>query len=718
MSLDQNCVNTIRCLAADVVQNAESGHPGAPMGLAPLGHILWTRIMNFNPADTSWPNRDRYIQSNGHSSVLLYILLHLSGSGCSMDDLQHYRQLLCRTPGHPEAGLLPGVEGLPRVNPHGRYFLAFPPSHDGPLGQGVGNSVGMAIAQAHLAARFNVEHFPVFDHYIYAVCSDGDMMEGISHEAASVAGHLRLNRLVWIYDNNGHTIDGPTSLTYSDDIVARFQSYGWHTQIVEDGDRDLSAIQRALENVRLVPNRPHFISLRTTIGYGSSKAGSEKTHGTPLGEEDLAETKRRLGMDPSHRFVVPNAVREVYASILEKGRTKQAAWQAMLSQYSAQFPDKFRELERLMHNELPPDWEAALPSENPEEKPQGTRKMSGIVLEALFPALSGLIGGSADLAESTGIKRNGSFQNNPVNRLIHFGVREHVMMAICNGISSYRVGLIPFASTFLIFAGYCLPSVRLAALSSLRVLFIFSHDSVGLGGDGPTHQPIEMLETLRSIPKMVVIRPCSLNETVGAYRWALMRPNQPTSFIFSRQNVKYVSETSRDISRGAYILRDTGGNPDIILVGTGSEVPLCVDAARSLEPGLHTRVISAPALNLFDKQPQEYKRSLFPLGVPVLSVEASCCHGWASYSHAHVGVDSFGLSAPGEEVLKFLGFTVDNVVAKAHRLHQWYQTHPVPTLFDEPFGEMRATENIPATTGTCTSVTNPEPAAPMGAGVS
>jgi transketolase len=660
--LDTLAVNTIRFLSADAVQKAKSGHPGLPMGAAAMAYVLWTRFLRHNPADPAWPDRDRFVLSAGHGSMLLYALLHLTGYAVSLDDLKRFRQWKSNTPGHPEYGLTPGVEAT-----------------TGPLGQGVANAVGMAIAERHLAARFNRPGHTIVDHHTYALCSDGDLMEGVAAEAVSLAGHLGLGRLVMLYDDNHVSLAGQASLSFSEDVPRRFEGYGWHTQVVPDGN-DLEAVDKAIRDARAEAERPSLIAVRTIIGFGAPrKAGTHEAHGEPLGEDELRSAKQALSWPVEPAFLVPDAARARFAEARTRGPKFEAEWQARFDAWAHAFPDLATQWRDGQARALTPGWDADLPVFKPDAA-AATRDASGAVLAVLSPRLPHLIGGDADLAPSTKtlVKTAGSLlRGSYEGRHIHFGVREHGMGSICNGIV-YHGGLLVFCGTFFTFSDYMRPAVRLAALSELPVIYVWTHDSIGLGEDGPTHQPVEHLAALRAIPNLVVIRPGDANETVVAWKVALARRHGPTALVLTRQKVPVLDRTvyapADGLGRGAYVLADApGGRPDLLLIGTGSEVPLVTAAHAALvKDGIRARVVSMPSWELFEAQPAEYREVVFPPTVRRrLAVEAASPSGWERWigsEGAMLGVERFGASAPGEVVLREYGFTVDNVVARARAL--------------------------------------------------
>ncbi len=661
-NLDKLCINTIRTLAMDAVQKANSGHPGLPMGMADVAYVLWTRFLKHNPADPHWPDRDRFILSAGHGSMLLYSLLHLAGYDLSLDELERFRQWSSLTPGHPEVGLTPGVEAT-----------------TGPLGQGFANGVGMAIAERFLAATFNRPEFPIFDHYTYAIVSDGDMMEGVSHEAASLAGHLGLGKLIYFYDDNKISIEGSTNLAFTEDVAARFRAYGWHVQTV-DG-YDLDGIATAIRAAQAETARPSLILCRTHIAYGSPhKQDTAAAHGAPLGEEEVRLTKQALGWPPDAHFLVPPEALASFRRAVAEGQEAQAHWQELFERYEQEYPAEAVLLTRLWAGELPDGWETALPTFVPDDGPLATRKASGTVLNALAPLLPTLVGGSADLAPSnnTFLQGLGDLQREtPAGRNIHFGVREHAMGSILNGIALHG-GLIPYGGTFLVFSDYMRPPVRLAAMSHLPVIYVWTHDSVWIGEDGPTHQPVEHLAALRAIPNLVLIRPCDANETVFAWRVALEHRDGPTALILTRQSLPVLdqSEVARaaNLARGGYVLRDPpDGDPDLILIGSGSEVHLALAAQELLsQQGVAARVVSMPSWRLFDAQPRPYRDEVLPPTVSArLAIEAGVAQGWEKYigpTGDVVSIERFGASAPYQVLMEQFGFTPSAVAERAQRL--------------------------------------------------
>ncbi len=673
--LDQLCVNTIRFLSIDSVQKANSGHPGLPMGAAPMAYVLWTRHLKHNPAHPSWPDRDRFVLSAGHGSMLLYSLLHLTGYDLPLEQIKQFRQWGSASPGHPERGLTPGVE-----------------TTTGPLGQGFANGVGMAIAEDHLAARFNRPGHRIVNHYTYVLVSDGDLMEGVSSEAASLAGHLMLGRLICLYDDNHVTLSASTRITFTEDRARRFEAYGWHTQTVENGN-DLEGIDRALRAAQAEKERPSLILVRTHIGYGSPhKQDTFEAHGSPLGEEEVKLTKQALGWPLDPPFYIPGNALAHCRLAVENGKRVEAQWTERFSVYSEVFPDLAREFRQGMAGELPTGWDTDLPTFPADPKGIATRVASGKLLNAISQKLPSLIGGSADLDPSTRTALNamgdyadrsdgtGNRQGSAgggwsrAGRNLHFGVREHAMGSIANGLAVHG-GVIPFTATFLIFSDYMRPPIRLAALMEQGVIFIFTHDSIALGEDGPTHQPIEHLASLRAIPNLLVIRPCDANETTVAWRVAIETRNRPVALVLTRQDVPTLDRTqlgpAEGLRRGAYVLADaSNGRPDIILIATGSEVSLIVAARqRLIETGTNVRLVSMPSWELFDAQPRKYRDLVLPPSTRArLAVEAGATQGWCKYVGSEgevIGVDRFGASAPGEVMMREFGFTVENICKRA-----------------------------------------------------
>ncbi|MBW4621891.1 MAG: transketolase [Cyanosarcina radialis HA8281-LM2] len=662
-SLEELCINSIRFLAIDAVEKAKSGHPGLPMGAAPMAFVLWDRFLKFNPKNPKWPNRDRFVLSAGHGCMLQYALLHLTGyDSVTLDDIKQFRQWGSRTPGHPENFETEGIEVT-----------------TGPLGQGIANGVGLAMAEAHLAARFNKPDAKIVDQYTYVILGDGCNMEGVSGEACSLAGHLGLGKLIALYDDNHISIDGSTDVSFTEDVSKRFEAYGWHVQHVENGNDDLAAIEKAIAAAKAVTDKPSMIKVTTTIGYGSpNKANTAGVHGAALGGDEVTATRQNLGWE-YEPFTVPGDAVNHMRKAVERGANYEAEWNQTFANYKAKYPEEAAEFERLVKGELPQGWEKALPTYTAEDKPLATRKTSENTLNALAPVLPELIGGSADLTHSnlTLLKVSGDFQKGQYqNRNLRFGVREHGMGAICNGIALHTPGFIPYCATFLVFADYMRAAIRLSALSQAGVIYVMTHDSVALGEDGPTHQPVETIASLRAIPNLTVMRPADGNETSGAYKVAIENAakHAPTLLALSRQALPQLAGSSIEgVTKGAYILSDSNGTPDIILIGTGSEVPLCVDAAKQLSAeGKKVRVVSMPSWEVFDAQSAEYRESVLPKAVTKrLAVEAASSFGWCRYlgsEGAMVSIERFGASAPDKVVLAKFGYTVDNVVAKAKEL--------------------------------------------------
>jgi transketolase len=677
-SLDELCVNSIRFLSVDAIQKANSGHPGLPLGAAPMAYVLWTRFLKHNPSNPEWWDRDRFVLSPGHGSSLLYSMLYLTGYDLPMDQIQQFRQWGSRAPGHPERGLTPGIEMT-----------------TGPLGQGLANGVGMAIAEAYLAARYNRPGHEIINHNTYVLASDGDLMEGVAGEAVSLAGHLKLGKLICLYDDNRITLAASTEISFSEDRARRFEACGWHTITVEDGN-DLKSIQHSIQEARAEKNRPSLILVRTHIGYGSPhKHDSFESHGSPLGPEEVKLTKQNLNWPIEPLFYVPEEALRFFRRAVDRGREAESDWEARAAAYSREFPDLAREFLQLMRGELTKDWDTNLPSFPADPKGLPTRVALGKAMNAVAATLPALVGGSADLNPSTHtvIRNGGDFQNPDYKpqdmqgsigggwsyqgRNVHFGVREHAMGAIANGMGAHG-GIIPYTATFFVFSDYMRPPMRMAALMGLGVIFIFTHDSIGVGEDGPTHQPIEHLAALRAIPGLTVIRPCDANETAVAWRVAIETRNHPAALVLTRQEVPILDRahyaSAEGLRRGGYILEDApGGKPDLILIATGSEVALIVSAQKKLaEQGIAARTVSLPSWELFDVQPQEYRDEVLPPSIRArLAVEAGVSQGWRKYIGDMgdiICVDRFGVSAPSKVVFEQFGFTVDNVVTRARKL--------------------------------------------------
>ncbi len=652
--LDQLSIDTLRCLAIDQVEQAKSGHPGAPLGCAPIAYLLFHKFMKFNPHDPLWSDRDRFVLSNGHASALLYGVLHLTGYDLPLDQLKQFRQWGSHTPGHPEYGETPGVEVT-----------------TGPLGQGFAEAVGLAMAEKHMAAVYNTEA-KIVDHHTYVLCGDGDLMEGISHESASLAGTLQLGKLIVLYDDNLISLDGPTDLSYTEDVTERFEAYGWHVQFVSDGN-NLQELTKAIEAAQMEHTKPSLIRVRTVIGYGSPKAGTKAVHGEMLGSDALKITKKFFGFPEDQPFYIPAEALENWRKAVDKGKLAQEAWQGMFDEYKKNAPELATQYTRTTEMKLPDGWEKALPT-FPPDKPQATRNAGGVILNALGKVLPELFGGAADLTSSTKtiFKDSGNFHLDPKGRNIFFGVREFGMMAAVNGMAAHG-GILPFGSTFFTFSDYCRSALRMGALQSSHSLYIFTHDSIGLGEDGPTHQPVEHLMALRVIPQLTDFRPADANETSAC--WKLMVERHKAAFMaLSRQDLPVLDlakyKVMEGVPKGAYILTEYG--KDLILVATGSEVQLIMQAAEKLKAeGIQATVVSMPSFAIFEEQEEDYKMSIFPHGVPKISVEAGATMGWWKYigrDGIAIGVDRFGASAPGPIAFEKYGFTVENIVEKAKSL--------------------------------------------------
>lgn len=659
---DAQAIGTLRFLAVDMVERAKSGHPGAPLGLAPVAHVVWSRLLRFDPADPHWPNRDRFVLSCGHASALLYALLHLSGFDLPIEELRRFRQLDSKTPGHPELGHTPGVE-----------------TTTGPLGQGFANAVGMALAERLLAARFNRPGFELFDHRVFAIASDGDLMEGVASEAASLAGHQRLGGLTVVYDSNRISIDGSTDLAFSENVAQRFEAYGWRTLTVDDGN-DLPALERALGAAAAERERPTLVVVRTTIGFGSpNKQGSADSHGAPLGPEEVRATKRALGWPEDADFLVPDDARALYAEVRARNSAERLRWEETKRRYAEEHPELAAELEQRLKGELPAGWAEALPQFAVDEKPVATRAVSGKTLNALARALPELVGGSADLSESNSTHLHGESAQSaatPGGRYFHFGVREHAMGAILNGLAASRL-LRPFGATFLIFSDYLRPSIRLAALMRLPAIYVFTHDSIFLGEDGPTHQPIDQLASLRAIPGLVTLRPADARETVAAWRVAIERRDGPTALALTRQKLPVLPESleraTTGVARGGYVVWESSAEPELLLLASGSELAPTLEAGRRLAAeGSSTRVVSMVSWELFERQEPGYRDAVLPPGVGRrLAVEAASPQGWHRWVGASgdvVGIEGFGASAPAEALVERYGFGVEAIAARARRL--------------------------------------------------
>ncbi|WP_405196583.1 transketolase [Virgibacillus necropolis] len=659
-SISELSVNTIRTLTIDSVEKAQHGHPGMPMGAAPMAYALWKKVMNINPKNPNWFNRDRFILSAGHGSMLLYSLLHLSGYDLSMDELKHFRQWGSKTPGHPEYGITPGVEAT-----------------TGPLGQGIPVSVGMALAERHLAEKYNRNDFPIVDHYTYTICGDGDLMEGVSSEAASFAGHLKLGRLIVLYDSNDVSLDGELSLSFSEDIEKRFESYNWQVLHVEDGN-NIEEVERAIKEAKAEDSRPTIIEIKTTIGYGSpSLQGTSDAHSDPIGKEEIERTKKFYKWESKEDFYVPNGVYEDFHSIIENGKTKEDEWNELFNRYKEEHPTLANELFRIVKGELPEDWEGNLPSYK-EGDTLATRVASSDTLNALAETIPELVGGSADLDSSTKTKLKKFADLNSENyagRNIWFGVREFAMGAIANGLALHH--LRPFVSTFFVFSDYLRPAIRLAALMQVPVTYVFTHDSVAVGQDGPTHQPIEQLASFRAMPGISVIRPADANETREAWKIAVQQTNKPTMLVLGRQGLPTIKNSdtlaTQGVQRGAYVISKATENPSGILIASGSEVQLAIESQKLLaNENIFVNVVSMPSWDLFEKQPQEYKEEILPEQIQTrLAIEMGSKVGWNEFVGSNgsvMSIDSFGASGPGEEVIKEFGFTAENVVNRFKEL--------------------------------------------------
>jgi transketolase len=656
--LDQLSINALRFLAVDAVEKAKSGHPGAPLGDAPIAYLLFHKYMRHNPKHSKWTNRDRFVLSNGHASALLYSVLHLTGYDLTIEDLQQFRQWGSRTPGHPEYGDTDGVELT-----------------TGPLGQGFAMGVGMAMAEKHLSAVYNRPGFDIVDHYTYGLCSDGDLMEGVSHEAASLAGTLGLGKLIYLYDDNLISLDGPTELSFTEDVLKRFEAYHWHVQIVQDGN-DLEGIAKAIEAAQAVKDKPSLIAVRTVIGYGSPKAGTSKAHGEALGAEAVKQTKKTLGWPEDKTFYVPDDAAKNWLQAVDKGAKVESDWNALFANYRKAFSEQAVEFERVQEGRLKDGWEQSLPQFPVDSKPVATRTAGNTVMNAFTKYVPELLGGAADLSTSTKtvIKDSPNFHLDPTGQNIFFGVREFGMCAIVNGMAAHG-GIIPYGSTFFVFSDYAKPALRLAALMQVHSIFVFTHDSIGLGEDGPTHQPVEHLTMLRAVPHLTDFRPADANETSAVWGLALERRG-PCFMALSRQDLPLLDPVRQrvfeGVRRGAYIVEQGGDSPDLLIVGTGAELWPAVRAAEQLKKdGIAVRVVSMPSTHIFDEQSESYKTSIFPDHLPKLAIEAGATLGWWKYVGRHgdvIGLDRFGASAPGATALEKLGFGTDNVVARAKAL--------------------------------------------------
>ena len=660
LKLEQQCVNTIRTLSMDAVQKANSGHPGMPMGMADAAYVIWTEFLRHNPKNPDWADRDRFILSAGHGSMLLYSMLHLTGYNLPLEELKNFRQWMSKTPGHPEYGMTPGVE-----------------TTTGPLGQGFANGVGMAVAESFLAAKFNNSNRKLIDHYVYAIVSDGDLMEGISQEAASLAGHLKLGKLIYLYDDNNITIDGSTDLSFTEDRLKRFDANGWHIQQVDGHDRD--AIRRAIREAKANTDKPSIISCKTKIGYGSpNKQGSETSHGAPLGEEEIRLTKQSYDFPSLEPFHIPDAVKDHFNGAVEKGEKLEQEWNRLVDEFKTDDPGQAESFQAFM-DDTAVNWDDVLPQFPADAKGMATRKASGETLKKLSAVIPNLFGGSADLSPSnnTQIDSQPYSASNRTGRYVHYGVREHAMISMMNGINMHK-GLKPYGGTFLIFSDYCRPAIRLAALSKIPTMLVFTHDSVGLGEDGPTHQPIEQLASLRLIPNTFVLRPADANETAVCWKIAMTRNDGPAIMALTRQNVPTIDRSkaasAQGAEKGAYVLEDsTKSTPDAILIGTGSEVSVALEARESLlNQGIDVRVVSMPCQELFRKQSNEYKNSVLPAHITArVSIEAGVTQGWQEWVGMEgrvVGIDHFGASAPYQTIFREFGITPERVVNEVAEL--------------------------------------------------
>ncbi|MFA6469857.1 MAG: transketolase [Bacteroidota bacterium] len=654
--LDQLCINTIRTLAIDGVQKAKSGHPGMPMGAATMAYVLWTKFLKHNPVNPQWMNRDRFVLSAGHGSMLLYSLLHLTGYELSLEDLQQFRQLGSKTPGHPEFGHTAGVE-----------------TTTGPLGQGFANGVGMAIAQRYLAATFNRPEFPVVDYFIYAICGDGDLMEGVASETASLAGHLKLGNIIYLYDDNNISIDGSTELSFTEDVGARFEAYGWHVQTVHDGN-NIEKIETAIRHAQQVTDQPSLIKVKTHIGFGSpNKQDTHEAHGSPLGDDEIKLTKKNYGWEEDKKFFIPDEALSHFRSALEDGKKNETAWNNLVAAYRKAHGELAQTFEHSINGTYGDAWKKALPVFTAENGTLATREASGKVLGAIAQYLPTMIGGSADLTPSNNTFVKGMENFQPVNyggRYLRYGVREHAMGSIMNGIALTN-GMIPYGGTFMIFSEYMRPPIRLAALMGIRPIYVFTHDSIGLGEDGPTHQPVEQLASLRSIPNITLLRPADANETTFAWKIAIEHTSGPVALALTRQKLPFIDRSkyapAELTAKGAYILSENTPVPDIILIGTGSELQFALGAYEQLtKDGVKARVVSMPSWELFERQPKAYRDAVFPATVKKrLAVEAGVELGWHKYASETITINSFGQSAPYEALYKHFGFTTENVLAKA-----------------------------------------------------
>ncbi|KAH3010293.1 hypothetical protein KXW60_000718 [Aspergillus fumigatus] len=678
--LDQLAINTIRLLAVDATFKANSGHPGAPMGMAPVAHVLFNKFMNFNPKNPNWLNRDRFVLSNGHGCMLQYALLHLFGYDVTMDDLKNFRQLDSITPGHPEAHDTPGVEVT-----------------TGPLGQGFANAVGLAIAQAHTAAVFNKPGYDLINNYTYCFFGDGCAMEGIASEAASMAGHLKLGNLIAIYDDNHISIDGDTKCAFTEDVMKRFEAYGWHTVWVKDGDNDLEGIEAAIHEAKKVTDKPTVIRLTTTIGFGSKLQGTGGVHGNPLKADDCESVKQKFGFDPKQSFVVPQQVYDLYHKHAAEGAAKEQAWNQLLEKYATEYKAEHADLVRRLSGKLPEGWEKSLPTYKPTDAAVASRKLSEAVLEKIHAVVPELMSGSADLTGSNNTRWKNAVDFQPPEygigewsgRYIRYGVREHAMAAVMNGLAAYGT-IIPAGGTFLNFVSYAAGALRLSALSRVRVIHIATHDSIGLGEDGPTHQPIETLAHFRALPNCMVWRPADGNETSAAYYSAITAKHTPSILALTRQNLPQLENSTIEAAlKGAYPVVEAP-NAAITLISTGSEVSICIEAATYLKEkhNIVARVVSVPCFEVFDAQPKDYRLKVLPDGIPVLSVEALSTMGWERYSHEQFGLNRFGASGPYKEVYKKFEFTPEGISKRALATIDFYKGQPVRSPINRAFEQI------------------------------
>ncbi|KAH8699920.1 transketolase [Ilyonectria robusta] len=678
--LDKKAINTIRVLAADATFNSNSGHPGAPMGMAPVSHVLFNKFMKFNPKNPKWLNRDRFVLSNGHGCMLQYALLHLFGYDLSIDDLKGFRTVGSKTPGHPEAHDTPGIEVT-----------------TGPLGQGICNAVGLAIAQAHTAACFNKPGFELINNYTYCFLGDGCLMEGVSSEASSLAGHLQLGNLIAVWDDNHISIDGNTNVAFTEDVAKRYEAYGWHVVTVEDGDNDLAAIEAAIKEAQSVTDKPSIIKLKTTIGYGSVNQGTHGVHGSPLKTDDIKQLKEKFGFNPAESFAVPQEVYDLYGKHSSEGAAAEEEWNQLLAKYGETFATEHADLLRRQTGDLPEGWEKALPVYTTSDPAIASRKLSETVLSKVEAVIPELVGGSADLTGSNLTRWKNAVDFQPENtglgdysgRYIRYGVREHAMGAIMNGLSAYGT-ILPYSGTFLNFVSYAAGAVRLSALSQVRNIWVATHDSIGLGEDGPTHQPIETLAHFRALPNCMVWRPADGNETSGAYYVALTSKNTPSIIALSRQNLPQLDgSTIEKASKGGYVLHEVEG-ANVTLVSTGSEVGIAVDAAKLLsEQGVKARIVSMPCCEVFDLQSKEYRLSVLPDGIPALSIEVMTTIGWERYTHEQFGLTRFGASGPYKDVYKKFEFTPEGIAKRAVATIDFWKGVPVRSTINRAFEQLK-----------------------------